>query len=214
MDGISIILCPLQFVEERSLPCRFIPCGLLNQTFTIKTCSYLPLTVSYENMIERLPTIFCRLTIQIWSWRSLISVPRAATANTFPVTAAALFPAAPLSWPATVNSCYARACVCPCLQETVALSHASVFFLREGFLIVTSVEFINTGSLCSVVIKRSIWPQTVSMLPSLTTSQTHHMSIWYVRACTRACVYVCMHKLTVYIIRNPPKPQQHCRGIE
>lgn len=104
---------------------------------------------------------------------SIISAQRAVTIDTFPVKAVALLPAAPGRRQLTHG---VRACVG--LMKPATFSRANISSLCGGFLIVTSVEFINARPLCTVVISLSIWPQTASTLLPLATSQTHHMSIW------------------------------------
>lgn len=53
-------------------------------------------------------------------------------------------------------------------------------------LYIVSVGFIKARSICSAVIRLSIWPQTVATLLPLATSQKHHTSIWCVHLCARA----------------------------
>lgn len=62
-NSVSSAVC---WREVPALP--FYPLWAAKSNLHNQDLSYLAITVSYENVTERLPAISCRLTIQIWSW--------------------------------------------------------------------------------------------------------------------------------------------------
>lgn len=138
--------------------------------------------------------IYCMLTIQIWS---CLHLDEAITIFKAQQWASFLFceqwqqtlflsmqqlSSLLLLCPVLASDSQLPVCACMGVWWKQLYFHMWLFFLCGGFLIVTSVEFINTASFCSVMIRLSIWPQTAATVLSLATSQTHHMSSWCVCA--------------------------------